>query len=82
MLVNSKIKHFIIVSAIKFDFKIQYDGGIDRLEVVVREGSNEKVIWSLAYFDAAEHDVWLPAQVEIVPEQSEQDYIVSYSKVF
>jgi hypothetical protein len=26
--------------------------------------------------------VWLPAQVEIVPEQSEQDYIVSYSKVF
>ncbi len=52
------------------------------MEVVVREGSNEKVIWSLAYFDAAKHDVWLPAQVEIVLEQSDQDYIVSYSKVF
>jgi hypothetical protein len=51
------------------------------LEVVVREGSNEKVIWSLAYFDAVEHDVWLAAQVEIVPEQSDQDYTVSCCQI-
>jgi hypothetical protein len=49
------------------------------LTVVLHEGDNEKVIWSLAYFDAVEQDMWMPAQVEIVPEQSGQDYTVSSS---
>ena len=49
------------------------------MTVVLREGDTEKVIWSLAYFDAVEQDMWMSAQVEIVPEQSDQDYTVSSS---
>ena len=69
----------VVVKGLKLYNLIQYDVGIDRLTVVLREGDNEKVIWSLAYFDAVEHDMWMPAQVEIVPEQSDQDYTVSSS---
>jgi len=69
----------VVVKGLKLYNLIQYDVGIDRLTVVLREGDNEKVIWSLAYFDAVEQDMWMPAQVEIVPEQSDQDYTVSSS---
>ena len=70
---------FVVVKGLKLYNFIQYDVGIDRLTVVLREGDTEKVIWSLAYFDAVEQDMWMPAQVEIVPEQSDQDYTVSSS---
>ena len=69
----------VVVKGLKLYNLIQYDVGIDRLTVVLREGDTEKVIWSLAYFDAVEQDMWMPAQVEIVPEQSDQDYTVSSS---
>jgi hypothetical protein len=69
----------VVVKGLKLYNLIQYDVGIDRLTVVLREGDTEKVIWSLAYFDAVEQDMWMPAQVEIVPEQSGQDYTVSSS---